>query len=342
MREFVRALEQAGLQTIVVGEKVIVLPFGGRIIGLFPDLMHNALWINPKLHDPKEASSYISDPGWGGWANLGGDRTWISPEIDTHVGDPKRLFETYKVLSAVDPAAYKTTARSKGAVALTAEMWIHFQRAKVDVTLRVSKKIGSIDAPPIAVEGGVAFAGYTLETSLQALSDLPSGVHPGVWNILQVPGLGRILIPVRPGVKPRTFFGTPGFSIEKGVISCPVSSSENLKFALRARHSTGWILYQRDDGDGSTLIVRGYSLGDDAEYFDVAYDDPSGAGYATEVYIDDGNLGGFGEMEYHSPGIISSKGRSITDTSQVWAFRGPKDAVEKIRRIVFEGALGSS
>jgi hypothetical protein len=336
MKEFVRTLEQAGLQTIVVGEKVIVLPFGGRIIGLFPDLVHNALWVNPKLHDPKEASSYISDPGWGGWANLGGDRTWISPEIDTHVEDPKRLFETYKVLPDVDPASYKVVGRDGKSVTLTAQMRIRFQRAKVDVTLRVTKKISSIDAPTVPVVDGVAFAGYALEISLEALSGLPSSVHPGIWNILQVPGSGRILIPVRSGVMPRTFFGTPGFSIEKGLISCPVSSSENLKFALRARHSTGWILYERDDTDSSTLIVRRYSLGDDAEYFDVAYDDPSGAGYATEVYVDDGNLGGFGEMEYHSPGIISSKGRSITDTSKVWAFRGPGDAVEKIRQIAVE------
>ena len=340
MKDFPETLKKARLETAVVGEKILVIPFGGRIIGLYPDGANNVLWVNPKLEDPEAAASFVSDPEWGGWVNLGGDRTWISPEIDTHVGDPERLFETYKVPTDVDPAAYKITDQSEKSLTLSTEMKLLFKRANVDVDLGVTKKIDSIDTSPIPVESEVAFTGYVLETSLQALSDLAADVNPAIWNLLQVPGSGRIFLPVREGAVERNFFGRPDLSTENSVMTCPVSSSENIKFALRASQSTGWMLYHRSDGDTATLLVRRYELGDDSEYFDVPYDDLADGGYATEIYIDDGAMGGFGELEYHSPALTPSKGGKITDTSETWAFLGPGAAIEKAREAVIQTALG--
>ena len=38
--------------------------------------------------------------------------------------------------------------------------------------------------------------------------------------------------------------------------------------------------------------------------------------------MDDGALGGFGEMEYHTPALASQGPATLTDTSETWGFTG--------------------
>ena len=51
--------------------------------------------------------------------------------------------------------------------------------------------------------------------------------------------------------------------------------------------------------------------------------------------MDDGALGGFGELEYHAPAVGAGTGQTThTDLSQVWAFSGPAEAVGRIARLL--------
>ena len=74
------ALTQSGHSPIELanseGGSVLVLPYGARILGLFPDGRSNLLWANPKLMHAKSATEFFQVPGW---RNTGGGRTWISP-----------------------------------------------------------------------------------------------------------------------------------------------------------------------------------------------------------------------------------------------------------------------
>lgn len=50
-------------------------------------------------------------------------------------------------------------------------------------------------------------------------------------------------------------------------------------------------------------------------------DDPHAIGYMTQCYVDDGKLGGFGEIEYHAPALDASrKMMRMEDRSETWAF----------------------
>ena len=58
-------------------------------------------------------------------------------------------------------------------------------------------------------------------------------------------------------------------------------------------------------------------------------------GYTTQVYVDDGALGGFGKLEYHSPALDAEQGRNaMEDVSHVWAFQGPLETIDKICHLV--------
>ena len=57
-------------------------------------------------------------------------------------------------------------------------------------------------------------------------------------------------------------------------------------------------------------------------YADVPCADPDDLGYVQQIYVDDGALGGFGEMEYHGPAAVASAGGDAGDLSEVWAFCG--------------------
>ena len=61
------------------GSTALVLPYGGRILGLFaPGSDQNFLWTHPALSSPSSARTFYQSTDWH---NSGGDRTWISPRL---------------------------------------------------------------------------------------------------------------------------------------------------------------------------------------------------------------------------------------------------------------------
>ena len=96
-------LREAGHEPVVIRDKVMVLPFSGRVIGLYPG-DKNIFWVNENLLTVEKALKFFDNPGW---INIGGDRAWISPEIETHIDDPKKYPESIKVPKKIDPGAYE-------------------------------------------------------------------------------------------------------------------------------------------------------------------------------------------------------------------------------------------
>src|SRR6266581_1222650 len=84
MRVLVNILRKVGKETRVYttpdGSRVLVLPYGGRVLGLFPPKSEeNFYWTNTALKSAKMASQFFEGEQWH---NSGGDRTWLAPEID--------------------------------------------------------------------------------------------------------------------------------------------------------------------------------------------------------------------------------------------------------------------
>jgi hypothetical protein len=317
MQDLQTVLHTAGHAPIELGGKILVLPFGGRVIGLYPRPDMNAVWVNPALASVATAKPFLEDPGW---INLGGDRTWISPEIDTHIKNPEAMFDGYEVPKGVDPAAYEVTAQDEQSVTLTSMMAVPFRRSGETVRITVSRTITLLDAPPFDLPDGTDCVGYRQEATLTL--DGPVAARPALWHILQVPGGGRIEIPVRSGTRPRAFIGEPVYELEDERLRCRVDTDASFKFSLVANDCCGLMRYFNDSGPSDLLLMRRFPVCDTARYADVSCTDPDDFGHVQQVYVDDGALGGFGELEYHSPAIASDGEQSVTDCSEVWACAG--------------------
>lgn len=325
MKKLIQSLHAAGCETIVLQDRVLLLPFGGRILGLYPEGTRNAFWVNPALKSPESAKAFLSASGW---LNLGGDRTWISPEFETNIPDPSRSAESYDVPKPVDPANYSVVAQDNDSVKLFTPINVFFHRSRCTVSLDLSKQIQCVQ-PPFSEQASSA-VGYELKTHLSLSSPPPEIVHPAVWNLIQVPPGGRISLPAQSPMRTKAFIGNPKFQIRNGWIECDVTTPKSFKFGVFKDDSQGIMFYFREENGWASLVVRKFDIRHNAIYSDVPSDDPTALGYIQQVYVDDGGLGGFGELEYHSP-AIDDKGE-VTDCSQTWAYSGSAKNLQDIAR----------
>jgi len=77
-------LKQAGQQPVEYGDPggstILILPHGGRVLGLFPPGSdENFYWTHPALESAEAASQLYAGSQWH---NSGGERTWLAPEVD--------------------------------------------------------------------------------------------------------------------------------------------------------------------------------------------------------------------------------------------------------------------
>ncbi len=152
MKALTAVLREVEQEPVVLENRVLVLPHGGRVMGLSVDGDMNTHWVNPALGSVASAAELLSDPGW---ANLGGDRTWISPELETHIADPARFADTYEVPKAVDPAEYRITEQDDRSISLSTDMQLEFKQSGVTVDLKLSKSVSLLDEPPLELPEGV-------------------------------------------------------------------------------------------------------------------------------------------------------------------------------------------
>lgn len=320
MKKLCNILHGAGYQSVLLQDQVLLVPWGGRILGLAPDHQTNTLWTHEALQSESGARKLLNTAGW---LNFGGDRAWIAPEVETNFSYPHNSKPVYDVPKSIDPGQYHVSAQDAHAVRLSAAMTVHFHRLQAEARLLVERVVTCLPESPLPIPGEVQFAGYRLQSAFSSAELIPKGVRPGLWHILQAPGGGKIMIPVRPGAKPRAFIGTPACELAGRRLTCNVVTSKSFKFSLRADDCLGFMLYINTARSPATLVARHFAVHDRAGYSDEPYDDPSDLGHVQQVYVDDGALGGFGEMEYHTPALASQGPTTLTDTSEVWGFTGP-------------------
>ena len=167
----VRALREAGHKLIQLMDtsqsSLLVLPYGARVLGLFPGDRANLLWVNPSLGDTKAAIEFFRSPGW---RNTGGDRTWISPERDLHVRDLENPWNSYEVTHSIDPGKYTVTSNDHE-VRLATEGSVRQHRVGRECAIHLEKSIRLVPNP-LRYEPGaedlrkqVFYAGFEQTTS---------------------------------------------------------------------------------------------------------------------------------------------------------------------------------
>jgi hypothetical protein len=340
-RALLDVLEAAGKPAQVVtnsdGTEVVLLPYGGRVLGLYARASdENFYWTHPALRSVETAKAFYAG---GEWHNSGGDRTWLAPEVDIFLPafpDTK----AYVQPRALDPGDYRVV-RSSAGMRLVNHLKLKLSRSGQEVSLRVTKSVGP--APnPLRYErdldlGGVAYAGYTQRTRLELLGPRAKEAPAvGLWNLVQMPHGGDMLIPTYSRTEPTVWFGriaAEDLLVGDRLICYRMRAEGEHKLGVRAVATAGRVGYRYGAGTACALIVRNFLVNPSGEYVDVPWKSPNDLGYSTQACNVKSALGAFSELEYHIPAIGGSAG-SVRgdDAAQVWAFRGPEERIRAVAR----------
>ena len=336
-------LRQAGKATEVFtspdGSRALVLPYGGRVLGLFsPRSEESFFWTHPALASVESARDFYAS---GAWHNSGGDRTWLGPEADLFFPDFPDLARYWQPRE-LDPGNYEVVQRD-GGFALVNRLAVTFSRSQRRAELEITKSVSPALNPlryeaALKVMSGVEYAGYTMHTSLSAAEGAPP---VGLWQLLQMPHGGELLVPTYSETRPKIYMGEigpPDLALSEHLVRYRMRASGEHKIGIRAVATTGRAGYLYSQGQESVLVVRNFQVNPSGEYVDVPWRETTDLGYAVQACNVSSGLGNFSELEYHVPAIGEGCSRS-EDVSQVWAFRGVATNIQKIAAVLLEAAV---
>lgn len=346
MKQLIRVLSRIGKPTRLFrspdGTRVLALPYGGRVLGLYsPRSEENFYWTNTALDSAPAARAFYEQDQWH---NSGGDRTWLAPEVDLFFPKFPSL-DVYHQQRTLDPGNYRVI-QSGNSFVLAHRLTVQLSRFRKSVSLQIAKRIGP--APnPLRYERdldlpGVEYAGYTQFTSLD-LVGAGRETRPaiGLWNLVQMPHGGDLLIPTYSRAEPLRVFGSipaRDLAISKHLVRYRMRQAGEHKISIRAVATCGRVGYLRQDGPRATLIIRNFAVNPSGEYVDAPWKDTGYLGFSTQACNVNSGLGQFSELEYHIPAIGGRTGAiRCDDTAQVWAFRGPAQQIRKVASLLLTG-----
>ena len=341
LQELINSLDALGksteLSTTPDGSRILVLPYGGRVLGVFaPGNDENFLWTNPILNDVEAARAYYQADDWH---NSGGDRTWLAPEVDFFLPDYPSL-ERYWQPRSLDPGSYKIS-RNAGQIQLTNQLRLETSRTKRSVELKITKSLAAAPNPlryeRVSAAGEIEYAGHTLITGLQILDPEPETAPlVGLWSLTQMPHRGELYIPTYFRSQPKVYFGLVGTPAEEltvtdHMVRFKMRAAGEHKIGVRAAAATGRIGYIYPAGTRWSLLVRSFGVNPSGEYADIPWTEAADVGYSTQACSVNSRWGEFSELEYHVPAIGGGTGLArVEDRSQLWAFRGERAQIESI------------
>lgn len=334
-----RTMEEVGKATEVLAladsARLLLLPYGARVLGLYAAGSEKSFfWTNPTLENVQTARAMFLNSGWH---NTGGDRTWVAPELDVFFPDVNS--DRYRQPRELEMSDY-AVERIDGGVRMSRQMTLHLARPGRDVRLRLCKWFGAAPNPlrcerdMAAVIARVQYAGYCQRVALQ-IADESAAL--GIWNLLQLPPGGEMILPTYACSAPQRCFGyvpTECMTLKDRVLRVRVDSPGSYKIAVKAAAVCGRAGYVYGGEDECSLIVRNFMVNPSGEYVDVQRHDPDDHGYAFQMCrVDEADYGSFCEMEHHAPALGTPPDPWRTeDISQTWAFRGGREAIGTIAR----------
>jgi hypothetical protein len=328
------------------GTRMLMFPYGARVLGLFSaKCQDNFFWNNPHLEQAATARSLLTSEGWH---NTGGDRTWIAPEWDTFYPDANS--NAYLQPRELDMSDYDMD-KMPGGLQFSRKMSLHLARANRDVNLRLTKWFGPALNPlryersmaPIMAD--VEYAGYTQRVTMHSPDDTTDReADVGIWNLIQLPPGGEMLVPLYSRTTPQKCFGdipAQSLTIENNLFRVRANFAGSHKIALKATSVCGRAGYAYGQGEIFSLVIRNFFVNPSGQYVDVQRHDPDDFGYAFQMSrVDEVDYGSFCEMENHAPAIGTYPDPSRSeDTSQVWAFRGEREAIDAIAYKLLGGRI---
>jgi len=331
-------LDSAGMQALPLrfpdGSDLLVLPHGGRALGLFSAAGgENFFWTNPALGSPGGTRTLFASTAWH---NTGGDRTWLGPELEFFLPDFPAV-DRYEQPLELDPGSYRASAFD-GSIRLVMDLTITPRRLGRPVPLQLTKSLGPTTNPlgDFAIGNTVDFAGYEVFSTLQMME--PADTRIGLWQLMQMPHGGELIIATHGTPAPDILFGEiPAEDLRNstGELRYRMDAVGGQKLGLLPEACRGRAGYLFRQGDTTNLVVRNFSVVPDGDYVDTRWDDPNGRGYCVQACCVNNELGAFSELEYHVPCVSPSNPYS-EDRSQVWAYRGAEHDIADVVRNLFQ------
>jgi hypothetical protein len=342
-----RAGKPLELQVHPNGSRLLLLPYGARVLGLFaPGSSENLMWTHPALSSDVSARAFFQSSDWH---NTGGDRTWLGPELDIFFPNYPDT-KLWQVPTALDPACF-TVARGGSDLTLTSNVSVPLLRTHGQVEARLTKRWSPAPNPlrhePDGQQmNGVAYAGYTQTTELELLAGSSKSARVGLWDLLGAPPGGEVLIPTHTRTTPEIYTGTipsADLHVTDHLVRFQTPGTGIRKIGIRACASSGRIGYIWPSGGASALIVCNFAVDPSGEYIDVPWmrSEASDAfGFSTQACAVKAGEWDYVELEHHAPAISLGGGESRSvDTSQFWAFSGPYDVIRKIARVLLSSEV---
>ena len=340
--QFMSQLEAAGLQAVVFNQgaaKIVITPHGGRILGLFThDNAENAFWVNPELATAESAKKYLA-----GEHVLGGDRFWFAPERGLFFKGDK-LSDGVVCQKSIDPGNWVVGLRADNAIRMTCDVTATYFRAPGADQVRglVERSIRLIESPffhfPNIVPSfaRTKYAGYEIASTFRLLQSPIDSLYFDMWFLIQLvtPKGGYLYAPTAgKAVITGDYFEATGpdyLKVTDTHVRFKLDSMERHKIGIRKTEVLGRAGYLSNPGgaggDDANLVVRNFLVNPSANYADVPLHTPSGTQDCIQSYNHMSGPSGFGELEYHSPGICRAMAEPVvTDTNQVWVFTGKRE-----------------
>jgi hypothetical protein len=322
------------------GASLLVLPYGGRLIGAFaPGGGENFLWTNPYLAEPRKARELFESVMW---ANSGGERTWIAPEADFFYPNYP-LTDVYFQPRTFDPGSY-AASRDGNSIFLENHLTLRSFRTGEDIALAMKKSFTLIplERDSDLAAKGIAWVAYRVRLELELLSEARE-TPVGLWSLIQLPPGGTMIAATRRAARPVPYFGhvlDEELEIRASAFRWDTRNTVDRKIGIIPAELTGRLGYTHHGADSSCLVVRDIVVDTKAAYVDAPFPATKGsAGPACAVQfcsVDHAVLGSFRELEYHSPAIGGETGlRHIRSESLVRCFRGSRERIEELEGTLF-------
>jgi|GEM_PF-1440246 hypothetical protein len=329
------------------GPQLIITPeLSARVLGasIEGDNGENLMWVDKTVYD---GSFWASKPYF--W-NAGGFRTWVGPEDIFFLDEENEWF----VPVSLDPAPYKLI--EQGTMSATFEADVNL-KTNIDKYYKttIKRRIHLLTHSPEkagALPDGVTYMGVDVIHSLTNQSEEVIGIdnpYITLWSLLQVNPSGTTMVPLVDGYDPATayreYFAPFGdrMSVENNIVSVEIDGEYRSKLGIHPAAAKSGIAFLRDNGDDTgVLFAMLMYIDPDGIYVDKPWGKESDYGDAIELYNDDGEMGGFAEIECHGPAKMLKRGETQSHKATLHIYKGTLDQLKSIGSNLLDADLSNA
>lgn len=338
-------LHEAGFEFQAIqldaSHSIIVTAYGGRIFGPFADDDNapSLFWINPAFTSSADFRHMVENG-----LPLGGERLWISPEIQYGAKDRRDFWGSLHVPHSVDPGTYALTTTDRDTAFLKTRCSLSaYNLSNGTKELEIEREIGpttnplSHSAQYEFIRDNINFFGYHHTVTLTDMNF--NDTLSEAWSLIQINPGGTALVPSLHRLDHCNFFEPvpdTHYTADHTCFSASLDGQRQFKIGFPASASLGRIAYMhRLSEDDAYIIVRNYYNDPSSPYAEEPPAAPGRNGFSSFLYNDDGRFGGFAEIENVGLTIGGKSGRSkITDRMETWIYRGRVDAVATVANLL--------